>query len=290
MHSPSPPAAPDPVKTTQAQLGLAQKTGESQQGMSMVNQSTPIGGLGYSIVGYNPDGTPKYGAAQQYTPEQQALFNTLQGTKGAVGTSGSNLANAGFDTYSQMPDFATGANSMLSKAMDREQPYFERFQTPQREQLDTALRNQGILPGTPAYLQQVDKLTAQQDLDKGNWLNTFQNQGFNQAVSQYTTPETMMEKLMGAGAPGDIKGSLTSTPTVGLTAPDYQKAVQTQYDAQYQAYQQKVAQQNAMVNLGLNVAGGMVGMPGAGSMMSGIFGNSSSPLSNLGSGFIPPFG
>jgi len=279
MDSPSPPAAPDPTKVANAQLKYGQQAGQSQQALNMTDQSNPFGSLDYSVTGIDPvTGLPTYGAKQQYTPEQQALFDAMQGTKGAQGSAGFNLANNAFGMYSQMPDLGVGTNSRVTQGMDRALPYMERFMAPEREQLDTQLRNSGILPGTPAYQQQVDKLNAQQDLTKGNWLNTFQAQAFDQAKQEYQLPEQMIQQLMQTGAPGDLKSSFGTTPQTGVQTPDYQAATQAQYNAQYQAYQQKVAQQNAQMSAMIGVPLALAGMPVAGggsvggNMMKGIFG------------------
>src|SRR5690606_21821689 len=73
--SPSPPAAPDPVKTAQAQAAANKEAAIATGQMNMVNQYTPYGSLEYSQRGTAPDGTPQYSATQTLSPEQQQMLD-----------------------------------------------------------------------------------------------------------------------------------------------------------------------------------------------------------------------
>jgi len=288
--APKAPAAPDPNTVMSAQTGANITTGTAQQNLNMVGQSNPFGTLGYTQVGTNPDGTPKYEQTSQYTPEMQSLLNSLIGSKGSVGGAGENLAAQAYNMYSEVPDFGTAAGSRVSQGIDRQLPYMERMMAPAREQLDTQLRNQGILPGTPAYHQQMDKLNDQQALEKGNWMNSFQGQAFNQAIQEYQVPEQMIERLMSAGAPMALKESFGQTPTVSMTAPNAQAAYNSQYEAQKYAYQQQVARQNMLMNMGLTVGSAALGMPVSPGMMGGMFGSSGSTIGSTPGQTIGPGG
>ena len=268
--APKAPAAPNPAATLAMQNQANKDTGIMTQNLNMVDQSDPFGSLGFTIVGYNADGTPKYQAKQSYNPEQQALLDQLVGTKGTTGAAGGNLASDAFSYLSEVPDFTSVAGSLTEQGINRQLPAFERFQKPAREQLDTQLRTQGILPGTPAYQQQMDKLLAQQDLNTGSWMNSFQQQAFGQAKDQYTMPADMIMKLMNSGAPMDLKGSFMDTPKVNMQAGSAQAAVDAEMKAKQFAYQQAVAKQNMLMSLGLTAAGTVMGGPIGGSIGSGI--------------------
>lgn len=274
--TPKPPAYPDPGKTADTQYQYNVKTGQSNQAMNMVDQSNPLGSKDYYVSGVDPvTGLPTYGQNVQYSPEQQQLLETLQGTKSNVGGAGQSLSGDVMDMYSSAPDFSTATNSRVSQMLDRQIPYAERFQAPARAQLDTALRNQGILPNTPAYHQQMDKLLAQQDLNQGNFLNSAQGQAFNQSMQEYQTPAAMIQQLMGMGAPNDLK--FDQTPTTQLGQTDYAGQVKNQYDAQMQAYQAAVQRQNSMMSGIMGVAGTALGGPlggMAGSYLGNMFGGS----------------
>lgn len=275
MKTPKPPAYPDPAKTAETQYGYNVKTGQSNQAMNMVDQSNPLGTKNYFVSGIDPvTGLPTYSQDVQYTPEQQALLNTLQGTKGNVGTAGENLSGDVLSMYSQAPDLSTATNSRVSQMLDRQLPYVERFQAPARAQLDTALRNQGILPNTPAYHQQMDKLLAQQDLNQGNFLNTAQNQAFNQSVQEYNLPAQMIQQLMTMGAPNNL--SFDQTPSTTVNPTDYAGQVQAKYNADYQAYQAAVQRQNSLMSGIMGIGGQVLGGP-LGGMLGSSIGNMFAP-------------
>lgn len=265
--TPKPPAYPDPTQTANTQYGFNVKTGQANQALNMVNQSNPFGSKSYFVSGIDPvTGLPKYEQDINYTPEQQALLESLQGTKANVGQAGESLSGDALSMYSSLPDFSTAAGSRVSQMLDRQMPYWERFMEPARAQLDTALRNQGILPGTPAYQQQVDKLTAQQDLDRGNFLNTAQDQAFRQAMQEYTTPASMISTLMQMGAPNSL--GFDQTPSTNLGQTDYAGQVQAKYNAEFQRYQEAVKRQNSMMSGMFGLGGQILGGP-----MGGMLGN-----------------
>ena len=276
MNTPKPPAYPDPVKTADTQYQYNTKSGQANQALNMVNQQGPIGSKNYFVSGTDPvTGLPTYSQDVSYSPEQQQLLDTLQNTKGSVGGYGESLAGDVGSLYSSAPDFSTATGSRVSQMLDRQLPYVERFQAPARAQLDTALRNQGILPGTPAYQQQVDKLTAQQDLDKGNFLNSAQGQAFNQSVSEYQLPAQMISQLMQMGSPNNL--SFEGTPTTNVGSPDYAGQVSQQYNAQFQAYQEAVKRQNSMMSGIMGATGTVLGGPLGGylgSQLGNQFGSS----------------
>lgn len=271
---PKPPPGPDVATTLAQQQQAAVTAAGSKLGMTP-DSSSPIGSAQLVQVGTNADGSPKYEYRSQYNPEQQALLDQLVGSKGTVGGAGSNLASDAFSYLSEVPDFIGGANSLVQQATDRQLPYFERFQKPAREQLDTQLRNQGILPDTPAYHQQMDKLLAQQDLNTGNWMNTFENQAFNQAKDQYNVPADMIAKLMGLGAPMDLNSSFMQNPNFDIQPGNAQQAAQLKYtaDLNRQKFNQQYLQM--LTNLGMSAAGSVIGGPAGGAMMSGLFGGPS---------------
>jgi hypothetical protein len=275
---------PPPAQSVETTLAQQQKAGvdaaSSKLGMTP-NSSSPIGSARLVQVGTNADGSPKYEYQSEYTPEQQALLDQLVGTKGTAGGAGSNLAQDAFSYLSEVPDFVGGANSLVQQATDRQLPYFERFQKPAREQLDTQLRNQGILPDTPAYHQQMDKLLAQQDLNTGNWMNTFEQQAFQQAKDQYNVPADMIAKLMSLGAPMDLNSSFMQNPDFQIQPGNAQQAADLKYKADMARYTHNQQYLQMMTNLGMTAAGAVLGGPAGSSMMSSMF----APMgSNIGTG------
>lgn len=284
-RTPKPPKYADPATTADTQFQYNTQTGQSNQALNMVDQSNPFGSLTYGVTGTDPvTGLPTYGANNNYNSEQQALLDQLVGTKGSVGGAAGNLAQDVFAQYSSAPDLVGGASSLTQQGIDRELPGRERFYAPQRDQLDNNLRNQGILPGTPPYHQQMDAMLQQQNRDTGQWQNTYQDQAFKQATTEYALPAEMISKLMSLGAPADLKNNLINTPTTSIGNTDYAGQVKAQYDAKMAAYQAAVQRQNSMMSGIMGIGGSMLGGPIGGMIGSGI----GSMAGNLGSSFIPP--
>ena len=93
-RTPSPPPAPDPVATSQAQGAANRETAIAQAGLNAVNQRTPYGSLEYNQIGTWADGTPRFEATQYQTPEMVGLSNLgIQGQTLAAQTGINQLSN-----------------------------------------------------------------------------------------------------------------------------------------------------------------------------------------------------
>lgn len=250
--APHAPAAP----STSSIINSQTQANTAALGQNTMNQSNPYGNLTYTTSVDPITGQLKYQANQNYSQAQQGLLNTTQQTGQTQGNTGLNLAENMAGLYSQAPNFNQGADSLTSQAEAPVQAAYERFFTPARSQLDTQLRNQGIMPGTPAYQQQTDALTQQQNLTEGSWLANFQPQAFNEAMQGYQAPENMIGSLFGMGQPTSLQGTWSNTPQVN--AANANQAAQTSLGQQNFDYQQKVAQQNNMMG-GLFGIGGKLG-------------------------------
>ena len=268
---PKPPPGPDVATTLAQQQQAGVNAAGAKLGMTP-DSSSPIGNAKLVQVGTNADGSPKYEYRSQYNPEQQALLDQLVGTKGTVGQAGGNLASDAYSYLSEVPDFTGTANSLTEQGIQRQLPYFEVTQEPARKQLDTAMRTQGILPGTPAYDQQMGALLDRQALEKGNWENTYSQQAFNRAKDQYTMPADMIAKIMGLSGPMGLNDSFMQNPQFDIQPGNAQQAAQLKYtaDLNRQKFNQQYLQM--LTNLGMSAAGTVIGGPAGGSMMSGMFG------------------
>lgn len=242
--APTPPPAPSAQTMINAQQGANQQTANTQQQANMVDLSNPYGSLNYSST-IGPNGNPVYSQTQQYSPIQQLLQGFSQGTGLTQGATGLSLAGNLAPSYAQAPNFFNGASSLTGQAENAVLPAYERFWAPQRAQLDTQLRNSGIMPGTPAYQQQVDALTQQQNLTGGSWLANFEPQAFQQGLQSYVAPEQMVSQLFGMGQPTNLPSTFApGAPQVALSAPNAISAYQTQLGQQNYGYGQQVAAQN----------------------------------------------
>lgn len=236
-----------------------------------MGQETPYGSLTYTTSIDPITGQPKYTANTQLSAPQQALLNTLQGNQLGFGaTASADIAN-NFGQYAGDPNLVGQAGSLTDTALNSMIPAWERFDAPARDQLRTQLINQGLVEGSPAYQQQFDKLIQQQDLNRGQFLASFQPQAFQEAETQYQLPLQNAISMLSQSQPASLKGTLLSTPTAteqGATvqAPtvnpvDYTSLAKTQFDAQTQAWQAKIAQQNALMGTVTGAIGGIMGMP-----------------------------
>jgi hypothetical protein len=261
---------------------------EQAQAGSMVNQSNPYGTLNYTQSGTGPGGVPLWQANVQLSPEQQALFDQLQGTKQSAGAQGSALINsANYGSISPTDAIGSLTGGLTSQVMNAEVGYLQPFQQMETQQLDTTLRNQGLSPGEPAYDNAMRQLTTSHNLAVQNFEATAEPQAFQQATSLYQMPMTMGEQLAAFGAPGDPSQDFVNAP--GLTAPTIAPttmqpanligAVNNSTDAQMQAYAAQQANNQAMLTgaFGIPTAllGGWAKSPSGGSAITNLLGANS---------------
>jgi hypothetical protein len=260
--SPSPPPVPDPSGVAAGQFAANLAGGESAQAGSQVNQITPTGSLTYYQTGVGPNGVPTYSAVQQLTPQQQMLLNEQQGGMGIAGGAGMNMLASDFGNLSTPPNLTDMAGGETQKLLGEETSYLSPYFTQQTQQLDTQLRNQGIMPGTPAYNQQMLQNSNQQNNAVTGFLTQAEPQAFSQAQTNYLTPLQVSSTLMGENIPGNVGAPQTGqAPQYG--APDVIGAQANAQQALEQNYQQQMAQQTAMMTglMGIGQAGVKAGFP-----------------------------
>lgn len=74
----SPPAAPDPQQSAQAQTGSNIATAVANARLNRVNQQTPWGSISYTQGPADANGVPTYSSQIQLSPQQQALLDAQQ--------------------------------------------------------------------------------------------------------------------------------------------------------------------------------------------------------------------
>lgn len=267
MPSPKKVAPTDPNQVITASSKANLTAGQQSQGMSTIGQDNPYGSLKYTTTIDPITGLPKYQANMQYTPEQQAIFDQLQGQQtGAGSTALQNILN-NFGQYTQDPEgkLLSNTSGLTKDYMDAQNPAWERFMAPERDQLRTQLINQGLTEGSPAYQQQMDKLTQQQLLTKNSALANFQPQAFQEANTTLNTPMDWEKQLMGMSQPGNINQSLVNTPSGSVNPADVTGAYNTAQQAQEFNAQQNNAYWNNIIGGGLGVGKAYLGMPAKGS-------------------------
>lgn len=262
------------LKSLEAQREAAR----TSQSMKTIGQDTPYGTLDYETSIDPITGAPKYKAVTRLSPEQQAILNKLQQNQLGAGQVAGGLMGSSFGRYLSAPDLIGGANSLTQKALDSMIPAWERFHAPEREMGRTHALNAGLIPGTPAYNKYVDRITQQQDLDRGQWMANFTPQAFGMAKTNYENPLEIFMKLAGFAQPGSLKTNLIGTPTTDMSgatmagateqAPDVAGISKTGWEAQKFAYEQEQAKKNAMMGMFTGAAGAAFGAPVSGENMT----------------------
>jgi len=185
--SSSAPAAPDPYATAAAQGAANKDTAIAQAQLNMVNQYTPQGTLKYTERGKTAEGVPQYDVTQEFSPEQQALYDLTNQAAQKYGQTANTQLNSvasrleqplDFSTLGNMPQFNDTYRTQVENAMyDRLQPQINK----DRAALETSLANQGIGIGSQAYNDAIDEINRKQnDLRLG-----ITSQGLSQAAQQY---------------------------------------------------------------------------------------------------------
>lgn len=255
------PTNPQVPITQAAQANLT--SGQQSQAMSTIGQDNPYGNLNYTTNIDPITGLPKYQANMQYTPEQQAIFDQLQQQQTGAGATGLGNIASNFSDYTEDPEgkLLSNTSGLTKDFMDAQNPEWERFMAPERDQLRTQLINQGLQEGSLAYQQQMDKLTQQQLRTKGATLSAFQPQAFQEASSTLNMPLGWEQMLMGMSQPGNINQSLVNTPGGQVQAPDVMGAFGLAQDAQKFNAQQQNAYWNNIIGGGLGLGKSYLGMP-----------------------------
>ena len=279
--SPKPPPAMNVEKTVKGQQDANLLGGQQSQALSTIGQDNPWGSLSYTTTIDPITGLPKYQARQEYTPEQQAIFDQLQSNQTGIGSTAGDAISNMFGQYAQDPNLVGQAGSLTNEALDAQLPAWERFDAPARDQARTQLINQGLVEGSPAYQQQMDKLIQQQDLNRGQWLADFQPKAFQEATTQYQLPLENVAKMLGLSQPGNISQNLFNTPGANVGSADYLGTASAAQDQAFKNYQMKVADQNAWMGMLTGTAGSLFNLPVGGSSGKGAGSTGGNALANM---------
>lgn len=220
---PKAPAAPDPMKVAEAQSLQNKNAAVAQANLNRIDQYTPEGSLTYEQIGTNADGTPRYKQTQQYSPEQQVLYDQqnniaqqlggfaedslgrVQETTGKdfnfngstamrTSASGGELQN-GLD-YSGVSAMPTGdsfdatskaaADAVYKQAASRLDPQYAQEEAKMRARLAAS----GITENSQAYTREMDNFGRRRTdaYDQANYSSigaglAAQNQGWQQALA-----------------------------------------------------------------------------------------------------------
>jgi hypothetical protein len=266
--APSPPPAPDPAQTAEAQGAANIDTAEAEQVINNTNQITPYGSINYAetggkfvpTLGGGQQFIPQYTATTALTPEMQTLFNqNLANSQQASNTAGA-LGKNVQDTLSKNVDLGPSATAAYLDKLNTQtlDPQFAHAQTA----LDQQLQNQGLTPGSEGWKY----AETQFGLNKANTYNNMYLQGQNTAVqdilAQYNEPINALGALQSQGQVGQPGiGNLAPTAQESIQPPPYASLVQSnaqnatnQYDAQLAAQSQEMG---GLFGLGGSLIGGL---------------------------------
>jgi hypothetical protein len=266
--SPSPPPAPDPAQTAEAQGAANIDAAEAQQVINSTNQITPYGSITYKetggsfvpTLGGGQQYIPQYTATTALTPEMQALFNqNLANSQQSANTAGALGKNVAGD-LSKNVDLGPNSTAAYLDTLNRQtlDPQWAQAQTALNQQL----ANQGLTPGSEGWKYQQTQF----GLNKANAYNDMYLRGQNTAVqdilAQYNEPLNALNALQTqsqVSQPG--VGSLAPTPQEQIQPAPYANEVNSIYGNQTQQY-------DAQVAANAQEMGGLFGL--GGSLISGL--------------------
>lgn len=258
--SSSAPQPTDPKATASLQNAYNVGAGNATQQANTVSQYTPFGSLVYTPTTDPKTGITTYAATQTLDPKNQALLDNLYGTKNLAGQGATNVLQG---AYTGAPNILGTANSATNQMMAGEMGYLNPFFSQQTNALDNQLRNQGLMPGTPAYDNAMNTMRQSQGQTVSGAIAQFQPQAFSEAMQAYNLPADTATKLASLGAPMGL--GLTNTPTTNYQPANYQGAVASADQMSMEAYKADQAQKSAMIQ---GLASGVGSMAGGMMMMS----------------------
>lgn len=301
--TPSAPAVPDYTGAAQATAQGNLEAARAAAAANRVNQITPYGNLKYEQTGTDSYGNPTWTATQSFSPDQQAIYQQDVDASKGLGTSinaalgrvqqgmqeGFNPNLPAINYGGQTPDLKTDfgraptaqnvdaagnlktdlASSSGMAGWDRAQAILNQRLQPQleiqNEQLDTKLRNQGIMPGTEAYnrakaalgMQQNDLINQSQLTAQGIGQNLYNQdlgaaQFGNQALTQQQQNQIAATGFNNAAGQQNFANQMTADQAGNAALQqqfaNQQAAANQSNTAQQQAYTQAMTNYNMPLN------------------------------------------
>jgi len=298
------PDAPDPTTTSNTQQQYNTQAAAAQQKANSFNQTTPYGSMTYVADPSSPSG---YRLETSLSQPQQALLTTQQGTQGIAGKAAQSLASDTAGMYGKAPNFqALDPTGLVSQLNSWQQKYQQPLFDQQSSNLESQLRNQGLMLGTQAY-DNAKNLLARNQGDVTNQFMTnnigtglqAQAQNFGQQVQNYEIPLQTQQQLMGMASP--TMPNFQQTPTAQIQPANYSGAVQSNYDNQMKNYENNWNNIAKLGSAAISLAGApltggasLMALPGMFAGTSGGWGGGGSPSymgsQNVGSYKMPTVG
>lgn len=256
MGKPSPPQAPDPVATANAQTASNRETAIAQTGLNAMNQYGPQGSVTYTQNGTWADGTPKFSQTTSLSPEQQAIYTTGQKTQ-------QNLANTAqtqsgrLDTLLQQP-FSLDNEATEGRLMELGSKRLNPQLAQRREQEIARLSNQGIKLGSTAYDRAMNLVDQGENDARNQLMLTGRNQAVQEALLERSQP---LNEIIGLASGSQVQmPQFGATPQTGVGGTDVAGIAQGAHNSNMAAYGQQMGQYNSTM-------GGLFGL-GANALMA----------------------
>ena len=280
----SAPQAPAPVvvnpsASATGQASFNKEAALQQRALNMVDQYTPQGSTKFEATGTDVEGIPQYKVTQEFSPEQQALYDLSTGTARDYGEiAQSQLGKVRSTLESPFSLEAMGAAPTVNEQtrmatrdamLARLEPQYAK----DRAALETSLANQGFMTGTEAYNNAMDEFNRMRndaylaaDLQAGNEMarmygleTTARDRAINEMLMQRQQPMAELSSLISGSQP--TMPGFIQAPQGQVSAPDFMGAAYGSANMQNQAAQQAYGQQMGAYNANLS---GLYGLGGAG--------------------------
>ncbi|MCA0318226.1 MAG: tail fiber domain-containing protein [Proteobacteria bacterium] len=251
----SPPPAPDPKVTAEAQTKSNRETALANFGLGAINQTDASGNtLTYNRIGTWDDGTPRFEAIQKYSAANQGLADTNQRTQ-------QNIANIGQEQSGRIRELlgqplTLGDNAREAKLFEMQTQRLNPVLAQQEEALRTRLANQGVAPGSAAFEAEMRRFGegrndayTQLALQGRNQINT-------ELMAERSAPINEISALMSGSQVTPYQGA--ATPKVQQANTDVAGITNAAHAANMQAWQAEQQQSRGLMG-GLFSLGGTLG-------------------------------
>lgn len=274
MRSSSPPPAPDPVVTAQAQAGANKEAILESAKVNQISEVTPYGSIGY----YGEVGSPDRTKVTSLSPTAQRQFDQQNQIAEVLGSMALNqsqyLPTDKFQIEGATPlpsDFSADAErtqqATYDRAMNLMRPEWDR----QERALEQRLANQGLPAGSEAYTDAYQPFyQGRKEAEIAAAMDAIRAGGAEQSrlygLSADARGRQINEQLMERSQPiNELAALLQGSPAIGtpqggnqaqyqIAPPDVMGAYHTQYGGQMNAYNQKVSTNNANMGAAAGVA------------------------------------
>jgi hypothetical protein len=255
MNTPSPPPAPDPVKTAQAQTASNVKTSTTQQQLNMVDQTNPYGSQTYNQSGTWADGTPKFSMSTTFSPQEQAKqeqqweFDRLSNQLGIDQTK---KLTGILDTPFKIDNEATEGR-LMELGRKRLDPVLQE----RNAALESKLYNQGVMPGTEAYTRAMRADTEGQNDAYNQLLLGGRAQAATELQAERNQPINEITALMSGGQVNQAQ--FGNTPQTSVANTDIAGITQQGYENSLIPWKQKNAENQALMSGMFSLGGAALG-------------------------------